>query len=231
MMPSEQKLIQQHVFELEREGYITRTFRRLDPERQQAVLTAILEEAIEKGPAELNIKRVAERAGVSVGALYTYFENREKLIDFVVQLGKRMVNELLEIRRAQLVNLPLAEGLFHYLSGGQELNRLYRNLQSFFAQAAYRSESEPGKQIVGYTAEMMCSLVRDMVTNAIARGEVRLDIDVDAVVRVIHGLSVVYADSQLFPNLNTYFRMSDDQVSAERTLKALIVLVLDGIGT
>jgi len=61
---------------------VTRTFRRLDPERQQAIVYAILDVTIEKGPALLNIKKVAGRAGVAVGSLYQYFGSREGLMSF-----------------------------------------------------------------------------------------------------------------------------------------------------
>ena len=54
--------IQSYIPKLEQEGFVTRTFRRLDPERQQAILTGILDEAVERGPTAINIKQVAERA-------------------------------------------------------------------------------------------------------------------------------------------------------------------------
>src|SRR5512133_488148 len=74
------------ILELERAGVVTRTFRRLDPERQQSIVYAILDEAIEKGPASINIKQVAERAGIAIGSLYQYFGNRDGLISFTTQL-------------------------------------------------------------------------------------------------------------------------------------------------
>ena len=43
--------IHTHILQFEEEGLVTRTFRRLDPERQQVILTAIPAEAIKKGPA------------------------------------------------------------------------------------------------------------------------------------------------------------------------------------
>ncbi len=67
------------ILELERAGVVTRTFRRLDPERQQAIVQAILDEALEKGPASINIKKVAKRAGVALGSLYQYFGSRAGL--------------------------------------------------------------------------------------------------------------------------------------------------------
>ncbi len=45
------------IVEMEQKGLVTRTFRRLDPDRQQAIITAILDEAGETGPQDLNIKR------------------------------------------------------------------------------------------------------------------------------------------------------------------------------
>ncbi|HEX2908015.1 MAG TPA: hypothetical protein VHO69_14190, partial [Phototrophicaceae bacterium] len=43
-----------YILELEKEGRVTRTFRRLDAERQQAILDAVLDEAIAKGPTAIN---------------------------------------------------------------------------------------------------------------------------------------------------------------------------------
>ena len=82
--------------QFEQEGLVTRTFRRLDPERQQAVVHAILEEAGEKGPTAINIKEVARRADVSVGSLYQYFGNRDGLLDFAVALCVRYMVDMFD---------------------------------------------------------------------------------------------------------------------------------------
>ena len=84
--------IHTHILQLEQDGLVTRTFRRLDPERQQVILNAILEEAVARGPAAINIKEVARRAEVSIGSLYQYFENRAGLLAFAVELSKRSTN-------------------------------------------------------------------------------------------------------------------------------------------
>ena len=86
-----------HIHDLERKGVVTRTFRRLDPERQEEVVNAILEEAAEKGPASLNIKQVAERAKASIGSLYQYFGSREGLLRFAIHLVVRTVISLFKL--------------------------------------------------------------------------------------------------------------------------------------
>ena len=73
MVETNWQKIHNQIFELEQEGLVTRTFRRLDPERQELILEAILKEAMEKGPTAINIKEIAGRANVSVGSLYSYF--------------------------------------------------------------------------------------------------------------------------------------------------------------
>jgi len=106
MFQSDWTEIYRRVLQLEQQGLVTRTFRRLDPERQQAVINAILAEAAEMGPADLNIKRVAERAGVSIGSLYQYFGSRAGLMDFTVTLVVQSVVDSFNSFRPYLAALP-----------------------------------------------------------------------------------------------------------------------------
>src|SRR5512146_1584286 len=111
---------QPYISQLEQEGKVTRTFRRLDPERQEAIFNAIMEEATEKGPASLNIKEIARRAGVSVGSLYQYFPNRDGLLDFAVELCVRSTIALFKEFQPMLAAMPLREALNAYLIGELE---------------------------------------------------------------------------------------------------------------
>jgi hypothetical protein len=74
-------------------------------------------------------------------------------------------------------------------------------------------------------------MVREMLTGAAERGEIREGVDLEAVARLIHGLTIVAGDSQLLPYLNTYFQVFGEDVPPERTLPALTSLVLQGIGS
>ncbi len=108
----------QFILQSEKEGLVTRTFRRLDLHRQEAIVNAILDEAAERGPMALNIKLVAQRAGVSVGSLYQYFKDRESMLDFAVELCVRYTIDLFDGYRTFLVSMPLREALSAYLIGG-----------------------------------------------------------------------------------------------------------------
>ncbi len=219
-----------HILQLEQAGLVTRTFRRLDPERQQAILTAILDEASEKGPTALNIKQVARRAGVSVGSLYTYFPNREGMLAFAVELCVRFMTDAFDEFRPYLIGLPLREALAGYLTGGIEWSRTYAGLLKLFARAAYHGDPELAESLVRPVATLLREMVRDMLNEAVARGEMRADVDLEATARVIHALTIAVGDGQLLSYLNTYFQVTGESVSLERTLQALLALIWRGIG-
>lgn len=219
------------IFDLEQTGHVTRTFRRLDPERQQAIITAILDEAAAKGPTDLNIKQVAARAEVAVGSLYSYFNNRDGLLDFTVTLCVRLTRQMFAMARPFLVDVPFREGIKLYITGGLEWGETQAGLWRFFARAAYHRDSDLTDQVVLPIASEMRAIVGDMLAAAITRGEIRATIDQDSVARLIHVLTIVIGDAQMFPYLNTYFQLIDESVPIDRILDVCLDMVLQGIGS
>ncbi len=218
------------LLELEEQGKITRTFRRLDPDRQRLILDAILNEAAEKGPAALNIKEVAKRAGVAIGSLYQYFPDRDGMLDFAIELCVRYMHEVFAISLPFLLAMPLAEALQSYLAVGIEWSQTETGLVRFFGRAAYQGDPQLAERVVRPIASVMRELMRDLLTQAVKRGEVRQDIDIEAASRLVNLLMIAYGDSQLFPYLNNYFQVGDASVSAAQVNAALVPFILAGIG-
>jgi len=227
---SDWTLIRTHILQLEQEGLVTRTFRRLDLERQQAITLAILEEAIDKGPAALNIKEVARRAQVSVGSLYTYFENRDTLLDFAVELCARYIVDEFDRYRPMLAAMPLQDALAAYLVGGVTWGQTQVNLLRFFARAAYHGDPNLLERLVRPVGLKLREMVQDIFQAAAERGEIREDIDIATTARLVNALMIAVGDSQLLPYLNTYFQVFDDGISPEQSLPVLIDLIIGGVG-
>jgi TetR/AcrR family transcriptional regulator len=228
---TEWKQITARILEFEQEGLVTRTFRRLDPQRQQAVLAAILDEAIEKGPAAINIKQVAERAEVAIGSLYQYFGSREGLLNFAIELCVSYMTDMFEMYKPMLMELPLAEGLTVYLNTGVEWSQTQMGMIQFVARAAYHGDPELADRVVKPIGTAMRTIIHDMLAKAIERGEVRSDIDLEATTRAVNAALIAVGDSQLLSYLNNYFQVTDKKVSAQRVTDALVALILRGIGT
>jgi len=222
--------IQALIPELERAGLITRTFRRLDHDRQQTILDAILEEAAEQGPASVSIKAIARRAGVSVGALYTYFGSRDGMLAFAVQVCVRSMTQLFEAGSPELAAMPVRQALTAYVAGGLEWSRTTTGLIAFFARGAYQGDPAVVDEVVRPVAEAMRATIGAILAAAHARGELRPDLDLEATTRVIHALTVVVCDAQLLPYLNVYVQVVADDVAPERALAAAVDLIIAGIG-
>ncbi|MEW5869722.1 MAG: TetR/AcrR family transcriptional regulator [Chloroflexota bacterium] len=230
MMFSEWPQFHLYILQLEQKGKVTRTFRRLDPQRQQAVILAILGEAAESGPTDLNIKRVARRAGVAVGSLYQYFGDRSQMLDFAVELCVRYVTESFEQYGPMLAEMPLREALQAYLLGGIEWSQAQTGFLQLFARAAYQGDAALAERLVIPIAQVLRQMMSAIITQAVARGEVRPDVDVEAASRLANALMIAVGDSQLLPYLDNYFQLNDPSLPPERTLNALLDLVLKGIG-
>lgn len=221
--------IQVHILHFEQEGLVTRTFRRLDPERQQAVVNAILAEASEKGPTALNIKEVARRADVSVGSLYQYFNNRDGLLDFGVALCVRYMVDLFEQFGPMLAALPLREALRYYVLGGIEWGQTEAGLVRFFGRAAYQGDPALAESVVRPVAEVLRGMMINILTQAAGRGEIRPDVDLEGAARAINAMMIAVGDAQLLPYLNSYFLVSDEAMPLERVVDAMVEMVLKGI--
>jgi AcrR family transcriptional regulator len=220
-----------YILQLEQEGRVTRTFRRLDPQRQQAVLFAILDEAAARGPAALSIKEVARRAGVSVGSLYQYFNDRDTMLDFAVRLTVHYVNDLFDQYRPFLVEMPLQEALSAYLAGGIAWSREQAGLLGLFARAAYHGDPQLSEKLVRPIAAVLRQTVQEILEAAQARGELRPDLDLEATARLINLLTIGLGDSQLLPYLDHYFQVGTPGISFERLLAAMLALVNHGVGS
>src|SRR5512146_1630851 len=190
---------QPYISQLEQEGKVTRTFRRLDPERQEAIFNAIMEEATEKGPAFLNIKEIARRAGVSVGSLYQYFPNRDGLLAFAVALCTRSTVAMSTEHAPRMAAMPLKDALQAYLMGGIEWSQAATGLVRFFGRAAYQGAPDLAERVVRPIATIMRETMEEILKQAQARGEVRGDVDIAAMARVLNTLIIAIGDSQLLP--------------------------------
>jgi TetR/AcrR family transcriptional regulator len=218
-----------YILDFEQKGIVTRTFRRLDPVRQEAIVQAILDEALEKGPSEINIKQVASRAGVSIGSLYQYFGNRDGLMSFSIELCVRLLTDAFDQFKPYLTAMPLREALGAYLTGGMEWSQTMLGLIQFFGRAAYQGNPELAEKVVRPVAVAMRDTTRDILLAARERGEIRPDLDLDAATRTVNAWIICVADSQMLPYLNTYFQVSDGVVSFERALQSLFDILERGL--
>ena len=74
-----------------------------------AIYTAGVQVLREHGIAKLSIRAVAERAGVSVGTLYQYFQSKEALLTALVERERSGVRAVLAALHAETQGMELGE--------------------------------------------------------------------------------------------------------------------------
>jgi hypothetical protein len=126
--------------------------------------------------------------------------------------------------------MPVRKALRSYLIDGVRIFQSQKTLTKFLTLSAYQGDEEIGKTVVRPIATVMRETTRDLLKAGVDRGELRQDIDLEAASRAVNVLIIAMGDSELTPSLNTYFQVSDKDVSFERTANAALDMIFLGLG-
>jgi len=73
--------------------FVNESFKRLDAEKQERIIRAAIHEFADRGYELANTNDIAERAKISVGSLFHYFDTKENLFLYIVQYGSRIIEQ------------------------------------------------------------------------------------------------------------------------------------------
>lgn len=153
-------------------------------EQKQATRERVLEAARdlfnETGYEETTIRAIAERAGVSVGSVFTTFASKAEVLSHVMdrRLGElyREFDRVMPYLRGSTTDRLCSIFAIHY-----EFET--RRVRLFLAHiaASFSPSNEPGVTPYGRN-EKLAGMLRDVLVEGVRRGEVRDDIDLSLVV-------------------------------------------------
>jgi AcrR family transcriptional regulator len=175
------------------------------PEAGQAILTAARDIVEENGPNSLRVSDVAERAGVAVGLLYHYFDDRDDLIDAVreAQFLARIEADIADLARKvgpnELDTTAVLKVIIDDFSDPRSKKRRDYRLDRMEALAAARYNPELTKRLVQAQKRLSAS-IQKTIERAKADGIVAQDVDTKALAFFLEvlplgtALAHVYAD-------------------------------------
>jgi AcrR family transcriptional regulator len=220
--------------ELRGRGFLKATFLRLDDERRNQVLDAVLAESARLGPERVNIKEVARLAGVPVGSLYQYFGDREALSRFATLVVSRKLSRDLIACVPYVEAISLREALASFITTGIEWSvQEAASLRSFVA-AAYggvpRSWANPSgsgddwyvESLVRPVAQAMQELVRRAMMAAETRGELKEGLDAEAAAKLANVLLIAVGDARMMPRLDEYYLLYNRGSGSEAVFAAAV---------
>lgn len=175
------------------------------PEAGRSILTAARDIIEENGPNSLRVSDVAERAGVAVGLLYHYFDDRDDLIDAVreAQFLARIEADIADLARKvgpdELDTTAVLKVIIDDFSDPRSKKRRDFRLDRMEALAAARYNPELTKRLVQAQKRLSAS-IRKTIEKAKADGIVAEEVDAHALAFFLEvlplgtGLATVYAD-------------------------------------
>jgi AcrR family transcriptional regulator len=190
---------------------------------RRVLIDAALELVGEGGPDAVSVREAARRAGVSPGAPFRHFENRDALMNAVAEEAQRRFRAEIETALAEVpAEDPLAR--FHHL-GLAYLRWAMRNPTHFEIISSRRFFDHDKAAAVSRDNNEVIDLTGRMLAEAFAKGQLR-SLDLKQV--QIAGRALVYGFARM--NIDGHFpRWGVDEAEIERTAEAILDLFVAGI--
>jgi TetR/AcrR family fatty acid metabolism transcriptional regulator len=185
--------------------------------KRDSIIEAAIEVFSQKGYHNTRMEEIAIAAGAGKGTIYEYFSSKMELFHDILLTGWRKIEE--DISVDEMASRPVAEQLLHMLSGhlryfqqNRQLTRVticeVKTIDQELVEWALQMKEEKEKQV--------CS----MIAAGIERGELRPDLDIDIVSRMI---------CSLIPYFASYVVMNDLDLDSYRLADQISAVILTGI--
>lgn len=199
-------------------------FERVSQEKKTRIIDTAVTEFAKHGFESANINRIAATAGVSVGAMYKYFANKEELylyiIHYCVEALKLLLDEAIEGETELLKKVEkIIKAIQRHSRENAELNKIYNVMTTEIrSELVWKIVSE----MEGVTAE----LYKNMIDQGKLEGVVREDADSRAFAYFLDNLFILlqfsYACEYYKERMKLYVGVTvfeDDGHVAEQLLK------------
>ncbi len=188
----------------------TSRFDNLDSEKQEQILDAAADEFADKGFEAASINQIIEKAGISKGSMYYYFEDKRDLYDTVI---KHATERLLEMSGGFDIEAMEADNFWAYLEAYSERsleqlrdNDKYIQLARGFFHDPQLSDPE---ESTSETMEWSRQVTHQLIDHGQKIGVVRTDLAVEFLAKLSMAMGTVM-DRWL---LERFDELDEDEVS------------------
>jgi AcrR family transcriptional regulator len=164
----------------------TVTWARVDPARRAAVIEAAESEFGAHGFSRGSLNVIARRAGVAKGSLFQYFADKRDLYSFIADIGSQRVRSYMEdlIRRLDPTR-PFFEFLTDLLDAWVAYFAEHPRERALHAAATLEVDTDARISVRSVIHRHYLEVLRPLVRDAQARGDLRADADTDALLSLL----------------------------------------------
>ena len=159
------------------EPSVTRMFLNLESKKQQRIVEAAVDEFAGKGYARASMNVVVERAGISKGALFKYFQSKSGLFAFVYRMAFNQVKDYLRAVRDENKQRPFFEQIEKVVRVGTDFIRRHPGLARIYYHIRFTGDAPASRQILQELEHESLKFIQSLVQEARERGELRRDFD------------------------------------------------------
>ncbi len=162
--------------------------RKSTEERQKEIKKAILEIIAEQGLHALSTRNLAEKVGVSEGALFRHFKSKR---DMMLAIMNDVQKELMEpLRQIAMQNTPAPQRLFNFLCTHVSYLIAHRGITILlFSEAAHLNDEEL-KQQLHQILLLQKQYVSKIIQDGIVSGEWDPEVQVENVAILYMGIPI-----------------------------------------
>jgi|SRR5690554_4645201 len=164
--------------------------RKRAPEKKEWIRKAAIRIIAREGFYHCTTDKIAGEAGVSVGTIYNYFNNKKEILSYIFKVERTKLDVFFSRLKKKDLAVPqkikfLIDKYFKYTFRNQEIARLLHDESN-------KSENEITREIFNYILSVREHL-RELLEEGVEEGSVPCNYNPDMMINVITGAATVTA--------------------------------------
>jgi AcrR family transcriptional regulator len=160
------------------------TFLNLPEEKRRVIVNAAIDEFAEYGLENASTNRIVANSGISKGSFYQYFEDKQDVFMYLLSVVEREKIEFFKSKHPPSNNMDTFQYFRWMIKTGIEFSSAYPRITQAMSRVMFGEGLYYGKTFA-YIRERTVKALREMIEQAMERGEVDPSVDVDLAVMVM----------------------------------------------
>lgn len=160
------------------------TFFNLPPEKRETIVNAAVDEFAEYGLENASTNRIVKNSGIAKGSFYQYFEDKQDVFMYLLSIVEREKIEFFKSKHPPSSNMDTFQYFRWMIKTGIEFSSAYPRITQAMSRVMFGEGLYYGKTFA-YIRERTVKALREMIEQAMERGEVDPSVDVDLAVMVM----------------------------------------------
>ncbi len=204
------------------------TFKKLSAEKQTQIFLAAFKVFAQKGYYQANVADICNEAGISNGALYKYFANKEALFISCFDFGIELMAEEI-FNKGLSGSVPFYDKIRHLLKKAAEFSKKHSDVVAVYLDLGSVSHNKFARMFSTKIEKRAQAYYVELVNESIQKGEVSSKADPEITAYIIDNNLMILAFSIVSEHYNRRFQAYFGSHSSKLDVKKKIEIILKSI--